>query len=106
MTTGPEGWERKGRKRWPVFLPGGTVGRMDEAYLARARERRERMVGGAAQTFSELERRGIEYWQTAPPEARLAAIHQLLFDAWILKGRDGPPPRFDGSTGGTLRFER
>jgi hypothetical protein len=79
---------------------------MDDAYRARAEARRSRLRGGVAHSFEELERAGLEFWQSAPPGARLDAIWQLIVDEWIVGGKRGPPPRLDGSAWGILRFER
>ncbi len=64
------------------------------------------MQGGVARSFDELEAEGFAFWQAAPPEARLRAMVELHHEAWILGGRHGDAPRFDGSTWGIGRFER
>lgn len=64
------------------------------------------MTGGVARSFDELEQAGRDFWKSASYAAKLQATHDALIDAWILKGRHGPPPRFDGSTWGVLEFER
>ena len=79
---------------------------MDADFAKRAAERRKRMTGGVARSFDELERSSREFWENASYAAKLQATHDALLDAWILKGRDGPPPRFDGRTLGVLKFER
>jgi len=60
---------------------------MDDAYRARAEARRSRLRGGVAHSFEELERAGLEFWQSAPPGARLDAIWQLIVDEWIVGGK-------------------
>jgi hypothetical protein len=79
---------------------------VDDAYEARAEQRRLRMQGGVAGSFEALDQAGIDYWQAAPGGARLEAIWQTIVDAWVVGGRLGPAPRFDGSTWGIGRFER
>jgi hypothetical protein len=83
------------------------VFKMDQSYKSRAEARRARIsVGVVANSFDELEQAGLEYWQNATPGERLSAIWQLIVDEWVIGGKRGPPPRFDGSTCGVLSFER
>jgi hypothetical protein len=79
---------------------------MDAEFAKRAEARRARMVGGVARSFAELEEASIAFWRQASYADKLQATHDALLEAWILQGRHGPPPRFDGSTWGVLRFER
>lgn len=79
---------------------------MDDAFAKRAEERRKRLTGGIARSFDELDRSSGEFWATASYAAKLQATHDALVEAWIVKGCHGPPPRFDGSTWGILKFER
>lgn len=62
------------------------------------------MIGGVARSFEELELASARFWQSADYTARLKATHDALVEAWIVQGRHGPPPRFDGSTWGVLKF--
>jgi len=91
--------------------PGsGSVLRMsrplDSEYEKRAAARRARMTGGVARSFAELDEASREFWAHASFAEKLQATHDALAEAWTLKGRHGPPPRFDGSTWGVLKFER
>ena len=79
---------------------------MDADFARRAEERRARLTGGVAHSFQELDQASREFWKNAPYASKLQAIHDALIEAWIIKGRNGPPPRFDGSTWGVLKFER
>ena len=79
---------------------------VDADYEKRAEERRKRMSGGVARTFEELERASRKFWQDASYSSKLEATHDALAEAWTLQGRNGPPPRFDGSTWGVLKFKR
>lgn len=79
---------------------------MDADFQKRAEERRKRMTGGVARTFDELEQASRKFWQDASQASKLEATHRALAEAWALHGRNGPPPRFDGSTWGVLTFER
>jgi hypothetical protein len=79
---------------------------MDDAFEKRAALRRASWDGGVARSWAELDRRGSEFWRTATPSARLNAMWQALIDAWIIKGKHGPPPGFQGSVVGIGRFER
>jgi hypothetical protein len=79
---------------------------MDDAFEQRAARRRATWRGGVAHSWAELEDRDIEFWQSATPSARLNAMWQLLVDAWVIKGKHGPPPGFQGSIVGVGRFER
>ncbi len=69
-------------------------------------ESRKRLTGGVARSFAELEAASREFWAKASYTERLQATHDALVDAWVIQGRQGPPPRFDASTWGVLRFER
>ena len=65
-----------------------------------------RMTGGVARSFEELDQASRAYWDAASAEVKLQATHDAIAEAWIVKGQDGPPPRFDGRTWGVLQFER
>lgn len=77
----------------------------DPDFEKRAEERRRRLTGGVARSFEELERASVEFWKQASYAEKLQATHDAIMDAWIVQGRNGPPPRFDGSTWGVLKFE-
>ena len=79
---------------------------MDEAFARRAAARRASWRGGVAKSFDELEEAGAAFWAEAPPAAKLAAMWQLLVDAWVIEGKHGSPPGFQGSIVGIGRFER
>jgi hypothetical protein len=79
---------------------------VDDAFEKRAAERRANWQGGVARSWAELEEQGLEFWRTATPSARLDAMWGALVDAWIIKGKNGPPPGFQGSLVGVGRFER
>ncbi len=79
---------------------------MDPEYERRAAERRNRLRGGVARSFDDLDKASREFWRQATPEVKLQAMFDALVEAWILKGSHGSPPRFDGSTWGVLRHER
>ena len=79
---------------------------MDEAYEKRAALRRASLQGRVARSWEELEEGGLEFWRSATPAARLSAMWQALVDAWVIKGKHGPPPGFQGSVVGVGRFER
>lgn len=79
---------------------------MDDAYQARAERRRRELQGGVVGSFDALDRAGLDFWPAASGGARLEATWQAIVDAWVLGGRRGPAPRFDGSTWGIGRFER
>ena len=64
------------------------------------------MTGGVARSFEELDLAAQAYWDAASYEAKLEATHAALAEAWIVKGQDGPPPRFDGRTCGVLELGR
>jgi hypothetical protein len=64
------------------------------------------MIGGVARSFEELEVASAEFWGKADHAAKLKATHDAIVEAWIVQGRHGPPPRFDGSTWGVLKFGR
>jgi hypothetical protein len=76
------------------------------SFEERAARRRSKMVGGVARSFAELEEAGQRFWEAASMQDKLQATHAMLFEAWVLQGRNGPPPRFDGSTWGVLEHER
>jgi hypothetical protein len=84
--------------------PGRTM--RDPDFERRAAERRARLTGGKAGSFAELEDEGRRFWDEAPPVAKLVAVRDALVEAWILRGKHGPPPRFVGSAHGVLTFER
>jgi hypothetical protein len=79
---------------------------MSSAFEARAEERRRRLQGGVARSFAELDAMGRDYWRKASLSSKLEATLHALVEAWVLKGKHGPPPRFDGSTWGVRKFER
>lgn len=79
---------------------------MDAAFEKRAARRRLVMQGGVAQSFAELDRAGQAFVERATLAERLSATSRMLVEAWVIQGKDGPPPRFDGSTYGVLKFER
>ena len=79
---------------------------MDDGFERRAAERRATWQGGVAHSFAELEKRGQEFWRAAPPSARLDAMWGALVDAWVIQGKHGPAPGFQGSLVGIGRFER
>ena len=79
---------------------------MDEEFEKRANLRRTQMVSGVARSFEELDESASEFWKNATYAQKLKATHDALIESWIVKGRNGPAPRFDASTWGVLRFER
>jgi hypothetical protein len=79
---------------------------VNDAFARRAAARRASWTGGVARSFDELEASGVEFWAEASPSAKLTAMLQLLTDAWVIEGKNGPPPRFQGSVVGVGRFER
>jgi hypothetical protein len=79
---------------------------MDEAFEKRAALRRATLQGGVARSWEDLDARGLEFWASSTPAARLNATWQALVDAWVIKGKHGPPPGFQGSVVGVGRFER
>ena len=79
---------------------------MDESFRRRAAARRATWSGGVARSFDELEEMGLEFWRNASSSAKLNAMWQLLVDAWVVEGKHGSPPRFQGSIIGVGRFER
>ncbi len=79
---------------------------MSDAFERRAAERRIAWSGGVAKSFDELEARGLEFWADAPYGAKLSAMWQMIVDAWVMEGKHGSPPRFQGSIVGVGRFER
>ena len=79
---------------------------MDDAFRRRAEARRATWTGGVARSFVELETKGLEFWSAASPSQKLTAMWQLLVDAWVVEGKHGPPPGFQGSIVGVGRFER
>lgn len=83
-----------------------TLVTMSSNFERRAAERRERLTGGVANSFDALDEASRAFWDAAPHATKLQATYDAIIEAWILKGRNGPPPRFDGSTWGVLKFER
>jgi hypothetical protein len=79
---------------------------MDDGFAQRAAARRATWSGGVARSFDDLESIGAEFWAEASPAAKLTAMLQMLTDAWMIEGKNGPPPRFQGSVVGVGRFER
>jgi hypothetical protein len=108
------GWRLVGA-RYRVALLGGTrqsehlpprratLGVVDEDFRKRAQARRSTMVGGVARSFEQFDAAGQAFWASAPPGAKLAAVRDMLTAAWLMGGRRGPAPRFDGSTWGVLK---
>ena len=79
---------------------------MEETSEQRAIRRRATWQGGVARSWAELEERDADFWRTSTPSARLTAMWETLIDAWVIKGKHGPPPGFQGSVIGVGRFER
>jgi len=79
---------------------------VDEAYRRRAEARRATWTGGVARSFEELDEMGADFWANASSSAKFDAMWQLLVDAWVIEGKHGSPPRFQGSLVGVGRFER
>ena len=73
---------------------------------ARAAQRPLTWSGGVARSFEELERKGLEFWAAAEPSSKLQAMWDAIVEAWIIEGKHGPSPRFQGSTFGVGRHER
>jgi hypothetical protein len=81
--------------------------RTDEPdFEARAARRRATWSGGKAASFDELEQTGLAYWAGATAGQKFQAMWDALVEAWIIEGKHGPPPRFQGSIVGVGRFER
>jgi hypothetical protein len=72
----------------------------------RAARRRVTWSGGRAGSFVELEETGLEFWMRADPATKLQAMWDAIVEAWVIGGKHGPPPRFQGSTFGVGRHER
>ena len=72
----------------------------------RADRRRMTWSGGQASSFAELEAKGLEFWANAEPATKLQAMWDAIVEAWIINGKNGPPPRFQGSAFGVGRHER
>jgi hypothetical protein len=68
--------------------------------------RRVTWTGGRAVSFAELQERGLEFWVRAEPATKLKAMWDTILEAWIICGKHGPPPRFQGSVFGVGRHER
>jgi hypothetical protein len=79
---------------------------VDKDIEQRAAQRRATWTGGRAASFEELEEKGLEFWVNAEPAAKLQAMWDAIVEAWIIKGRHGSPPRFQGSAFGIGRHER
>jgi hypothetical protein len=79
---------------------------VDDGFEARAAARRATWSGGVARTLEELDAAGQEFWARATPGQKLTAMLEMLTDAWVLEGKHGPAPRFQGSIVGVGRFER
>ena len=79
---------------------------LDPEYEARAAARRATLTGQKASSFEELERAGLQYWANASAGQKLQAMWDAIVEAWIIEGKNGPPPRFQGSVVGVGRFER
>jgi hypothetical protein len=72
----------------------------------RADRRRATWTGGRAASFEDLEEKGLEFWVNADPAAKLQAMWDAIVEAWVINGKHGPPPRFQGSAFGVGRHER
>jgi hypothetical protein len=72
----------------------------------RAALRRLTWTGGRATSYADLEDRGLEFWANAEPGTKLQAIWDAIIEAWVISGKNGPPPRFQGSAVGVGRHER
>jgi len=72
----------------------------------RAARRRATWTGGRASSFEELEDEGLAFWVNADPAAKLQAMWDAIVEAWVIGGKNGPPPRFQGSAFGIGRHER
>jgi hypothetical protein len=79
---------------------------VDAEFEKRAAERRRRLTGGVARSFEELDKASREFWEKASYLSKLQATNDALAEAWLIQGRNGPPPRFDASVWGVLKFER
>jgi hypothetical protein len=79
---------------------------VDPDFQKRAEERRLRMVGGTARSFAELDEASTQHWAQASHADRLRATYEAVIESWIIQGKNGAAPRFDGSTWGVLQFER
>jgi hypothetical protein len=66
----------------------------------------ERWRGAKAGSFAELDEKGLEFWADAEPGTKLQAMWDAILEAWTIGGKNGPPPRFQGSTFGVGRHER
>ncbi|MBN1961979.1 MAG: hypothetical protein JW841_13620 [Deltaproteobacteria bacterium] len=53
---------------------------VDEAFLKRAKQRKERLVSNVAKSYAEAERWDLEYWQSLTPQARLSALMAIHRD--------------------------
>jgi len=82
--------------------------RMDNGPEARAARRRAtwNWECRVAKTFAEHEQDGLDFWADAPSSAKLDAMWDLIVEAWLLGGKRGPAPRFQGSVVAIRRFER
>jgi hypothetical protein len=72
----------------------------------RAARRRLAWTEGPADSFTGLEERGLEFWVNADPATKLRAMWDAILEAWIISGKHGPPPRFQGYLFGVGRHER
>jgi hypothetical protein len=79
---------------------------VDDAFERRAAERRATWQGGVAHSWDELEEKGLDFWRSSTPAARLSATWGAIVQAWVIKGKHGPPPGLQGSIVGVGRFER
>ena len=75
-------------------------------FEARAAHRRATWSGGVARSFAELDDRGLDFWVHADSSTKFQAMWDAIVEAWVVSGKHGPPPRFQGSTFGIGRFER
>ena len=75
-------------------------------FEARAARRRSTWSGGVSHSFAEHEDEGLAFWARADPGAKFQAMWDAIVEAWIVKGKHGPPPRFQGSAFGVGRHER
>ena len=60
-------------------------------------------TAGRVRRGPEAEDAEIEFWLSAPPSIRLAAVWQMVEERWLMEGVDGPPPRLERSLFGVRR---
>ncbi len=69
----------------------------------RADRRRATWQGGVVRSFAELEEVDRRGWQTTTGSERVLMIWPLTWEAMLLAGFNGPPPRLQRSAGGVRR---